>query len=134
VAVEYSVYRDWRVYVTRFTDLVSNDEMLQVYTDIFGHADFKPGFFELCDLRNTLTMDINIGALQAVSDMTEKAHHDGAQMTRIAYLVNKEMNALICKLYGVVAESGNTETTGRFYNVREALAWLSIPDFPTEYI
>jgi len=107
---------------------------VEAYKAVYDHADFQPGFRELCDQRNVEALDLGLDALRQVAKMTEELLQAASARTLTAQVVASEPDETMGRLYGAVSESGAVETIELFRDLDAALKWLGIEHFPVHLL
>lgn len=126
MAVDYTIHPDLRIVVTRFVDVVTDDEFVGLYRDVFADSDYALGTNELADLREVTSLDVSARALRRVESITRERYGQSSEKFRSAVLAPRDHAYGIGRMYEVFAEEG-PENVRVCREVEEALEWLGLP-------
>lgn len=126
--ISFTIYKQHRVFVSLYSGHVSDEEFVKAYAEIYRNPAVRPGFNELVDSRRAEKLDLSGDRLREVAEMVKVFHGDRIGSVRCAHIVESEYQFAISRVYGTYAQLQGSETTGHFFDLAEALAWLDLPE------
>lgn len=125
MSIEYTIYAELRLVVTRFTGRVADAEFVDLYTALMGDDDYRLGTNELADLRAVEALDLSAAALRRVEEITEERYAGSDADFRTAILAARDHPYGIGRMYEVFSEDG-PEHVRVCRDAESALEWLGL--------
>lgn len=123
--IDYTIYPDLRLVVTRFTGRVTDREFVELYTALMADDDYELGTNELADLRAVEVLDLSASALRRVEEITEERYAGSDTDFRTAILAARDHPYGIGRMYEVFSEDG-PENVRVCRDLPSAVEWLGL--------
>lgn len=110
--------------VVRLSGYVNADELERAAEEQSKHADFKPNFDSLWDLRDTRAVDLNPEETERLIERKLERDRRLGLSGRIAIVVNRHTVAGAAMLVKVRSSQSPGRVVDVFQTEKQALAWL----------
>lgn len=124
--ISYTFLEDPAIHLVSYHGIVTNEDFLESYKAASVDPRYRPGMFEISDLRYADAVDINIDAIkQFVAWVATREDLTGTTL-RSGVLLGNDVQAGLSRLYEAVADLKTNETMRRFRDLPALLAWLPV--------
>jgi hypothetical protein len=129
--ISFKIYEDREFFLSTWSGVISDSDLLSSYKQLLEDDNFQPGFHELIDLRNTQTIDATAEGYRQLSTMVEGHVFGQCDGFKTAVIAPKDHLFGMSRMYEMISD-GNTETVMVFKDPNEAVKWLGIDDVTLE--
>lgn len=124
--IAYTFLDDPSVHLVSYLGIVSNTEFLDAYRSAAVDPRFRPGMFEISDLRYAEALDIDLTAMREFVSWVAGRDDLAGSTLRCGVLVGSETQVGLSQLYEAVATLNTNESIQRFRDLPSLLAWLPV--------
>ena len=116
-----------RIVFTRLFGVVTDDDFLSLTRFVVDSPEMRPGFSELCDLRDSTRVEISADALRRNLAMTEPLdRHPSRRSARIAVVAPNDAAFGVARMYESMRADSPVGVRA-FRDVDDARDWLGLP-------
>ena len=126
--ISFRIFPDQNLLVTRYFDLVSDQDLTRCYRQVYATPGFEPGFNELALHEGSEVLDLSTSALLEVIEETTRFHSKGNCTTRTIHVVGKLNQELMMDFYSSLASTfpDSVEQVEIVSHVEDALEKLGL--------
>ncbi len=123
--ISYRIHADLGLLVTRYVEVVTNDELVEVYRSILSGSEFRHGFNELADLQEITEFKVTADGMRHVSALVGRFYEGRSESTRTAIITTTRLVYGMGRMYSAYAVP-DKENVEVFKDVNEAMRWLGL--------
>ncbi len=124
--ITYRIDHEAKVVRIRGSGTLTNDELVSCIIRLREDPELPFGMPAISDLRDVAVLEVTLEGFQQVADVIA-ATDEQRGPARAALVVDKEGDLMMAKLYTIVGQSANSQTSFKvFKDLAEAEAWLGL--------
>ncbi|MBD1387847.1 GGDEF domain-containing protein [Neiella sp. HB171785] len=126
--ISYEFFPQQRLFVTKYSGSLSDQELLATYQTIYNHPDMRPGYKELALMDQGWQCDVTEQGLIGLAQASNDFHQPCPQGTKAAVVFSTLSQELLSDFYSLIArlQEAATEAVEAFPTVAQALEYLGI--------
>lgn len=131
MSVSYTYDEKENLIYTKFTDVITDEDLEKQAKAVAADPRIKPGLRELVDLRAVDSVEASTETLGFII-FTDKEHRDKFEGMRIAIVAPRDLLFGLSKIFEVLSDVENAPSKiNVFRTMREAEEWLQIKEHKT---
>lgn len=123
--ITYTIRKNEGFVVAKHEGLVSDQELLDTYRQLYNDPDYQLGFKKLVDLRATESMERSADALQDIAQLIKSRYAGSSERFKTAIVAPRDLSYGLARIYEVYSEETPQETMV-FRDLQKALDWLEL--------
>lgn len=126
MAVTYTYDHKENLIYTKFSGVITDEDLRQQAKAVAADPRIKPGVRELVDLRSVDSVEASTETLGFII-LTDKAHRDKFEGMRIAIVATRDLLFGLSKIFEVLSDIENAPSeVNVFRTMAEAKEWLQV--------
>ena len=131
----FTIYEERGFFLSTWSGVISDDDLLTSYKTLFGDEKYKPGFHEIADTRNADITGVTSDGFRKLFQMVESHLTGKCEGFKTAIIAPEAYIYGMSRMYEMLSEGmSNTvsETVMVFKDPAEAIKWIGVEDFSLE--